>query len=185
EALATAGAFGCFGLDRREALWAVGALAHDRADQLPGTTPGAAAPALPAMTAVEQTFADLWATGVSPDSHPVQHVRDRLAEWGAVPAAQLRSIQDGRTVIVGGLVTHRQRPPTAGGVVFMNIEDETGMVNVICPPGVWERQRRIALESSALLIDGRLERGGGAINLLATRLAPLKVTGGTRSRDFR
>ncbi len=185
EALATAGAFQCFGLERREALWAVGALAADRAGQLPDTTPGTAAPGLPAMTPVEQTFADLWATGISPDSHPVQHVRDRLADWGAVPAAELRGIEDGRKVIIGGLVTHRQRPPTAGGVVFMNVEDETGMVNVICPPGVWDRQRRVALESSALLIDGKLERGDGAINLLATRLAPFKVSGGAKSRDFR
>ncbi|NED97457.1 error-prone DNA polymerase [Phytoactinopolyspora alkaliphila] len=185
ESLATAGAFGCFGLDRREALWAVGALVHDRSDQLPGTTPGSAPPALPKMTAVEQTFADLWATGVSPDSHPVQHVRELLDTWGAVRAGDLRHLGDGRRLMVGGLITHRQRPPTAGGVVFMNVEDESGMVNVICPPGVWQRQRKIALESTAVLVDGKLERSDGAINLLAIRLAPLKVTGSTGSRDFR
>ncbi|PSL06182.1 DnaE-like error-prone DNA polymerase [Haloactinopolyspora alba] len=185
EALATAGAFECFGLQRREALWAVGALAHDRPGQLPGTVPGAEAPDLPVMTPVEQTFADLWATGVSPDSHPVQHVRERLTGWGAVPAATLRDNEDGVRLVVGGLVTHRQRPPTAGGVVFMNLEDETGMINVICPPGVWQRQRRIALESSALLVQGKLERNDGAVNLLAARLAPFKVSGGVKSRDFR
>src|SRR5690625_2500015 len=74
EALATAGAFDCFGLERREALWTVGALSRHRSGQLPGTTPGVRAPELPAMTAVEQTFADLWATGVAADRHPVQHV---------------------------------------------------------------------------------------------------------------
>ncbi|AYY12325.1 error-prone DNA polymerase [Actinobacteria bacterium YIM 96077] len=185
ESLATAGAFDCFGLDRREALWAVGALAGSDEGQLPGTTPGSRAPALPRMTAVEQTFADLWATGVSPDSHPVQHVRDQLDEWNAVRADQLRDLDDGQRLLLGGLITHRQRPPTAGGVVFMNVEDETGMVNVICPPGVWQRQRRIALESTAVVVDGKLERADGAINLLAIRLAPLKVTGSTGSRDFR
>jgi error-prone DNA polymerase len=185
EALATAGAFGCFGLDRREALWAVGALASNRSDQLPGTTPGAVAPSLPQMTAVEQTFADLWATGVSPDSHPVQHVRDQLDEWGAVRAGSLRSFDDGQRLLIGGLITHRQRPPTAGGVVFMNVEDETGMVNVICPPGVWKRQRRIALDSTAVVVDGKLERADGAVNFYAIRLAPLRVTGSTGSRDFR
>ncbi|MGH8829270.1 MAG: OB-fold nucleic acid binding domain-containing protein, partial [Jiangellaceae bacterium] len=127
----------------------------------------------------------LWSTGVAPDSHPVQHIRSLLDQWGAVPAAGLRSTADGRRVLVGGLVTHRQRPPTAGGVVFLNVEDETGMVNVICPPGVWKRQRRIALDSAALLVDGRLERVDGAVNLLAHRLAALKVTGSVRSRDFR
>ncbi|NEE01053.1 error-prone DNA polymerase [Phytoactinopolyspora halotolerans] len=185
ESLATAGAFGCFGLDRREALWAVGALAHDKPGQLPGTMPGVQAPPLPQMTAVEQTFADLWATGVSPDSHPVQHVRQQLDEWKAVRASDLRELDDGKRLLVGGLITHRQRPPTAGGVVFMNVEDETGMVNVICPPGVWQRQRKVALESTAVVVDGKLERTDGAVNLLAIRLAPLKVTGSTGSRDFR
>ncbi|HEX5994558.1 MAG TPA: error-prone DNA polymerase [Jiangellales bacterium] len=185
EALATAGAFGCFGLDRREAMWAVGALAGTGPGQLTGTTPGTRAPKLPAMTPVEQTFADLWATGSSPDSHPVQHIRAELEDLGAVPASRLAGMKHGEQVMVGGLVTHRQRPPTANGTVFMNLEDETGMVNVICPRKCWERQRRIALDSSALLIDGRLERAEGAINLLVQRLRPLRVTGGIRSRDFR
>ncbi len=185
EALATAGAFGCFELERREALWAVGALAGTRPDQLPGTTPGSRAPALPAMTATEMTFADLWATGSSPDTHPVQHVRERLDNWGAVPAAALKDVANGERVLVGGLVTHRQRPPTAGGVVFMNVEDETGMVNVICPKRTWERQRRIALDSAALVVDGTLECQDGAINLLAHRLAPLRISGEVPSRNFR
>jgi error-prone DNA polymerase len=185
EALATAGAFGCFGLDRREAMWAVGALAGTGPGQLTGTTPGTNAPELPAMTPVEQTFADLWATGSSPDSHPVQHIRAELDELGAVPASRLAGMKHGEQVLVGGLVTHRQRPPTANGTVFMNLEDETGMVNVICPRKSWERQRRIALDSSALLIDGRLERAEGAINLLVQRLRPLRVSGSIRSRDFR
>ncbi len=135
---------------------------------------------------MEQTFADLWATGTSPTSHPVQHVRAQLDEWGAVAAGALATIEDGSRVLVGGLVTHRQRPPTAGGVVFINLEDETGMVNVVCPRQVWERQRRIALNSSALLVDGRLERHDGAINLVVLRLRPLRVVSGSaRSRDFR
>jgi error-prone DNA polymerase len=185
EALATAGAFGCLGLDRRKALWAVGAVADIRPDQLPGTTPGASAPDLPAMTPTETTFADLWATGSSPSSHPVQHVRSTLNVWGALPAAALATTDDGTRVLVGGLVTHRQRPPTAGGVVFMNLEDETGMVNVICPRQTWDRYRRVALESAALVIEGRLERQDGAINLLALRLAPLQISGNVKSRDFR
>ncbi|WP_456077696.1 helix-hairpin-helix domain-containing protein, partial [Jiangella rhizosphaerae] len=151
DALATAGAFACFGLDRRAALWKAGAVAHIRADQLPGTTPSdITPPPLPAMTAVEQTFADLWATGVSPDSHPVQHIRDHLTAAGATPAGDLPTLRAGQRVRVAGLVTHRQRPPTAGGVVFLNLEDETGMINVICPATIWERQRRIALSSNAL-----------------------------------
>jgi error-prone DNA polymerase len=185
QALATAGAFDSLGLDRREAMWAVGALAGVGPDQLPGVTPGSTAPSLPAMTPVEQTFADLWATGTSATSHPVQHVRPQLDEWGAVPAGRLSTIDDGTRILVGGLVTHRQRPPTAGGVVFMNLEDETGMINVVCPRQAWERQRKVALDSSALLVEGRLERADGAINLVVLRLKPLRVSGSVRSRDFR
>ncbi len=186
DALATAGGFDCFGLDRRAALWKVGAVAHIRADQLPGTTPSdITPPPLPQMTAVEQTFADLWATGVSPDSHPVQHIRDHLTAAGATRAGDLPTLRAGQRVRVGGLVTHRQRPPTAGGVVFINLEDETGMINIICPAKIWEKQRRIALDSNALLIDGVLERSDGATNVLAGRLRPLTVAGTGRSRDFR
>jgi error-prone DNA polymerase len=185
EGLATAGAFTCLGMDRREALWVIGALTKHSSDHLPGTAPGAAAPLLPAMTPVEQTFADLWATGVSPNSHPIQHLRDKLTAWGAVPADTLTNVNHGTYVLVGGLITHRQRPPTAGGVTFMTLEDETGMVNVICPHWVWQHHRRIALESQALLINGQLERADGATNLLATKLTAFKVNTHIRSRDFR
>src|SRR6266540_1922550 len=78
EALATAGAFGCFGLERREALWAAGAVAQARADRLPGAVVGAEAPQLPGMSPVELSAADLWATGLSTFSHPVEFLRERL-----------------------------------------------------------------------------------------------------------
>ena len=86
---------------------------------------------------------------------------------------------------MAGLVTHRQRPPTARGVVFLSLEDETGMVNVICPPQVWERHRRIATVAPALLVRGRVERTGGAVNLVADALRPLRVAAVVPSRDFR
>jgi error-prone DNA polymerase len=99
-------------------------------------------------------------------------------------------------VTVAGLVTHRQQPPTARGVVFISLEDETGMVNVICPPQVWARHRRMAVVAPALLIQGRVERtggpersegterNGGAVNLVAATLRPLQVAA-VPSRDFR
>ncbi len=184
EALATAGAFGCFGISRREALWAAGAAATIRAGQLPGTTPGLAAPPLPAMTAAEETFADLWATGTY-GTHPIEHIRPGLAERGVIEAAELRTARPGANVTVAGLVTHRQQPGTARGVVFLSLEDETGMVNIICPPAVWERHRRVALAASALVVLGRVERLDGAVSLLAIRLRRLRVVAAARSRDFR
>jgi error-prone DNA polymerase len=184
EALATAGAFGCFGIGRREALWAAGAAATIRAGQLPGTTPGLAAPPLPAMTAAEETFADLWATGTY-GTHPIEHIRPGLAEQGVIVAEALKTARSGSNVKVAGLVTHRQQPGTARGVVFLSLEDETGMVNIICPPAVWERCRRVALDASALVVFGRVERLDGACSLLAIRLHRLRVVAAARSRDFR
>jgi error-prone DNA polymerase len=184
EALATAGAFGCFGISRREALWAAGAAATIRSGQLPGTTPGLAAPLLPAMTAAEETFADLWATGTY-GTHPIEHIRPDLAEQGVIGAEALRAARPGANVTVAGLVTHRQQPGTARGVVFLSLEDETGMVNIICPPAVWERHRRLAMDASALVVFGRVERLDGAVSLLAIRLRRLRVVAAARSRDFR
>jgi error-prone DNA polymerase len=184
EALATAGAFGCFGISRREALWAAGAAATIRSGQLPGTTPGLAAPPLPAMSAAEETFADLWATGTY-GTHPIEHIRPGLAERGVIVASELRAARPGANVTVAGLVTHRQQPGTARGVVFLSLEDETGMVNIICPPAVWERHRRVALDASALVVLGRVERLDGAVSLLAHRLRRLRVVAAARSRDFR
>jgi error-prone DNA polymerase len=185
EALATAGAFGCFGLERREALWAAGAAASITGGQLPGTTIGLTAPALTPMTPAEVTFADMWSTGTYGATHPIEHIREGLAERGVTPAADLRDARDGATVTVGGLVTHRQQPGTARGVVFLSLEDETGMANVICPPDVWQRHRKIGVDASALLVSGRVERLDGAVSLLATSLRKLRVVAAARSRDFR
>ena len=186
EALATTGAFGCFGLSRRAALWAAGAAASLHEGQLPGTATGMTAPPLPAMTPTEETLADLWATGTY-GTHPVAHIRAALTARQVLPTAALKSesARAGARVAVAGLVTHRQRPPTARGVVFLSLEDETGMVNVICPPQVWERHQRMATAAPALLVQGLLERTGGAVNLVADALRPLRVAAAVPSRDFR
>ncbi|RKT57642.1 error-prone DNA polymerase [Saccharothrix australiensis] len=185
EALATAGAFGCFGLDRRSALWAAGAVAGMRPDRLPHTVVGTTAPTLPGMDEVELAVADVWALNLSPDSFPTQFVRDRLTALGALAAVDLASAPDGARVLVGGAVTHRQRPGTAGGVTFLNIEDETGMVNVVCTPGLWARYRKVARTSPALLVRGVLEKAEGVISIRADRLQALDLRVPSRSRDFR
>jgi error-prone DNA polymerase len=99
--------------------------------------------------------------------------------------AALKTTRPGSAVVVGGLVTHRQQPESARGVVFLNLEDETGMANVICPPQVWARYRRAGAASAALLVHARVERASGVVSLVATRLRPLEVTAAPRSRDFR
>jgi len=185
EALATAGAFGSLGTTRRAALWAAGAVAQARADRLPGMAVGAEAPRLPGMSPVELGAADLWATGLSADSHPVQFVREQLDVLGAVPADGLAAVAPGTRVLVGGVVTHRQRPATAGGTTFLNLEDETGLINVICSKGVWARYRRVGRAAAALLVRGRLESAEGVVNVIADQLRPLPLAAPTRSRDFR
>ncbi|WP_433529198.1 error-prone DNA polymerase [Micromonospora sp. CA-263727] len=185
EALATADAFACFGLTRRQALWAAGAAAQDRPGRLPGTVTGAAAPTLPGMEAVDRLVADVWATGLSPESHPARFVRPQLDALGAVPIDRLGRVEPGRRIRVGGIVTHRQRPATAGGVTFLNLEDETGMLNVTCSPGLWRRHRRVARTSAALVVRGRLERNEGVVNLVADRLDAIEPPVSPPSRDFR
>ncbi len=186
EALATAGAFDCFGVTRRSALWAAGALRDARADKLPGVVVGLDAPPLPGMTEVEEVAADLWATGMSAARHPTELVREELAARGVVTAGDLRELPDRSVVDIAGVVTHRQQPETAKGIVFVNLEDETGLVNVICTPDVWKRYRKAARTAPALEIRGVLERYQGVVNVLAQRIValPLSLDDRLRSRDF-
>jgi error-prone DNA polymerase len=184
EALATAGALGCFGITRREALWAAGAAASERLDRLPGVGSSSHVPSLPGMTELELTAADVWATGVSPGSHPVQFLRENLDAMGVVPANRLLSVPDGTRVLIAGAVTHRQRPATAQGVTFMNLEDETGMVNVMCSTGVWARHRKLAQTASALVIRGIVQNATGAVTVAADRMGPIDLRVKSKSRDF-
>ncbi|MCK5752032.1 MAG: error-prone DNA polymerase, partial [Mycobacterium sp.] len=185
EALATAGALGCFGITRREGLWAAGAAAAERPDRLPGVGSSAQIPSLPGMTELELAVSDVWATGVSPDSYPTQFLRENLDEMGVVPADRLLGVPDGSRVLIAGAVTHRQRPATAQGVTFLNLEDETGMVNVLCSPGVWSRHRRLAQSASALVVRGIVQNATGAVTVVADRMGPLSMRVASKSRDFR
>jgi error-prone DNA polymerase len=185
EALATAGALGCFGVSRREALWAAGAAATQRPDRLPGVGSSSHIPALPGMSDLELAAADVWATGISPDSYPTQFLREDLDAIGVVPAEKLLSVPDGDRVLIAGAVTHRQRPGTARGVTFLNLEDETGMVNVLCTPGVWARHRKLANTARALLVRGQVQNASGAVTVVAERFGRISLSVGSKSRDFR
>ncbi|UQX90279.1 error-prone DNA polymerase [Jatrophihabitans telluris] len=186
EALATAGAFECFGTERRQALWAAGAAADFRPGQLDlHLASEQQVPPLPSMTEPEQLMADLWATGITRDRYPTALIRDRLTALGVVATDRLRHLPDRTRLTVAGIVTHRQRPATARGVTFINLEDEFGMLNVICDPVVWQRHRRIARESGGLIIRGMLERVDGVVNVSAERIDKLDLGLRTRSRDFR
>jgi len=139
------------------------------------------------MSQFEITAADMWATGISPDTHPVSYLRAHLTKQGAITTAALAAAADGDRVWVGGAVTHRQRPATAGGVTFLNLEDETGMANVVVSQGLWQRQRDVARNSKALLIRGRVQAVDGVVTLVADRLVPIDLNAvlAGPSRDFR
>ncbi len=185
EALATSGALDTLSKDRRSALWAAGAAAGERAGTLPGTMVGLDAPALPGMSEIELTVADIWATGISPQAYPTEFSRDALTAMGVVTARDLGVMEHGTRVLVAGMVTHRQRPATASGIIFINLEDESGMINVVCSTGFWSKYRKVARGSPSLLVRGMLERQGAAFSVLAERIAPLPLVASTPSRDFR
>jgi error-prone DNA polymerase len=186
EALAAAGAFESLGLTMREALWAAGDAAKDREEFLAGSMVTVQPPLFSMPSTSEILASDLWATGISPDDHPLRYLRDALRQRGALRSDDLKTAESGRRIEVGGVVTHRQRPATASGITFMNLEDESGLVNVICSVGVWNRYRRIARDSPALIVRGILERSPeGVTNLLADRLEALPMSTRSASRDFR
>ena len=186
EVLAAAGAFDSFGLSGREALWSAGNAAQDRPEYLPDSYVAVQPPLFSMPLELDQLISDLWATGISPTDHPIRHARADLDRRGVFSSAQLATAEAGRRIEVGGVVTHRQRPATASGITFLNLEDETGLVNVICSVGVWNRYRRVAREAPAMIVRGILERSPeGVANILADRLEILPISPRTASRDFR
>lgn len=186
EALATAGAFDCLGISRREALWLAGNAALDRPEFLPGTVMAVQPPLFTDPTSYETLASDLWATGVSTTDHPMTHFRAQLDARGVLTSRELRNHENERRVYVAGLVTHRQRPATASGITFINLEDEAGLTNVICSVGVWQKYRAIVRDSPALIARGILERSPeGVTNLIADAFEDLRVGLQHNSRDFR
>lgn len=185
EALATAGAFTeSFGDDRRHALWEAGAYGNST-HQLQGIMGMNSRPTLPGMEPVEEAIADLWATGISPDGHPTVFLREELHRKGVVTAEDLVAVAHQARVLVAGIVTHRQRPMSARGATFISLEDETGLINVVCSKGCWARHRAVARDASALLVRGRVECANGVINIVAESISPLFVPVSVPSRDFR
>jgi error-prone DNA polymerase len=186
EALATAGAFESLGHSRREAIWLSGSAAQDRPEFLPDSLVAVQPPLFTDPTSYELLASDLWATGLSTDDHPLTHFRSALDARGVLTSRELHTAETDRRIEVAGLVTHRQRPATASGITFLNLEDEHGLMNIICSVGVWNRYRRIARESSALIVRGMLERSvEGVTNVVADAFTDLRVGVSHASRDFR
>jgi len=184
ERLADADAFRSIGLDRREALWAVrdlGGYAGGQKGRAPAVLPLFAAigeeglqreeeMSLPAMPPGEHVVFDYATLRLSLKAHPVSFLRNRFAANGVVPNAQLKEVEAGKRVTLAGLVLVRQRPGTASGVIFATLEDETGIVNVIIWPKLYEKRRRIVLTSRLLFVRGRVQKEGIVIHVVADDL---------------
>jgi error-prone DNA polymerase len=196
RALARADAFNSMNLPRQQALWAVQSISdepmplfeHARQDpadpDLEGPVP------LPVVAPIDQTIDDYQATGLSLKAHPLSFLRDKLKAARAITCEQLtdpRRCPDKHPVKVAGLTLCRQRPSTASGIVFITLEDESGVCNLIVPPKVYQRYRREARHSAVMLASGRVERQGQVVHVKVKRLASLDgalARVAQRSRDF-
>jgi len=184
EALAAAGALDGFGASRRALAWSAGAAAQALPGRLPGVVTGLVAPPLPVPSELERLADDLWSMGLTTEATAMALVRESLNERGITRASALAAVEGSR-VSVAGVVTHRQHPETANGAVFVNLEDETGHVNVIFSKGAWARWSSVADHTPALVIRGSLERGQGIVTLVAESVAALELGATTPSRDWR
>ncbi len=178
ELLAEADAFRSLGMDRREGLWRVKALApevkaNEEGSLLAGLGLEEDPAPLPRMRLPAHVAEDYRTTGLSLKAHPCRFFRPLLTRLGAVPTAQLKSMKDGARVTIGGLVLIRQRPGTAKGVVFATLEDETGVANAVVWRDVFTPNRRTVMTSSFLVVSGKLQRASDVIHVVAERFIDL------------
>lgn len=191
--LADAGALESLSGDRRAAYWQslsreksnheTPLFAHavvDRDEEIPD--------ALRPMSPLEEVYADYLRTGLSLKGHPMQFFRSRLQAKRVTTAVELQTTRHGRFVRVAGLILLRQRPGTAKGITFVTMEDETGSINLVLKPEVWQEHYLLCKQSNAWLVHGVLENREGVIHVLVARIEDLQSVVGNidlRSRDFK
>jgi error-prone DNA polymerase len=178
----------CRGADvahRRDALWQVERAVRwsgrllDELPEIDGESP------LAAMTDEERLVADFRTTGLTVGPHPMQYRREEMKRMGIYSAADLHRIPDGRRIRIGGCVIARQRPGTAKGMMFMSLEDETGITNAIFAPDLLQKNRVMLISERFLMIEGILQNQDNVIHIRAERISPLSVTKAeTVSHDF-
>ena len=178
ETLARADAFRSMGLDRRAALWAMKGMKDNALPlfaALDGPIAEEPAVTLPTMPIGEHVAEDYGTTGLSLKRHPLALLRERVAARGIQPCRALSDIRDGRRIMVAGLVITRQRPGTASGVVFVTLEDETGIANLVVWSTVFEKYRRVVMTSRLLAVRGLVQKEGLVIHVVAEELIDLSA----------
>ena len=193
ERLAEADAFRGVGLDRRQALWQVRALADTvlplfaAADAGCRPRPEIVEPPveLAPMRDGGEVVEDYLSTGLSLRRHPVAFLRDDLRRRGMVACADLLHLRDGRRVVVPGIVLVRQKPGSAKGIMFITVEDETGVANLVLWPDRYAAQRSLVLSASMLACHGRVQREGEVVHVVADWLEDLtELLRGVGGRDW-
>ena len=185
DALAYAGAFAAFGLTRRDALWNAAAVERDPSSLLTRARPKAVKAPLPEMTPIEQTLADYAATSLTTGPHPMSYLRGGLDAQRVVSAAELEHQRHGSIVKTAGVVIVRQRPGTARGFLFITLEDETGISNLIVTPDLFQANRLLLISAKILLAEGVLQKADGVTAIRARKFAEIKLPGATPpSHDF-
>lgn len=185
-ALARAGAFDSLASDRRRALWEVLRLTRPRAGPLDVAAPDPHPVPIEAPSDAQRALDDYATLAGSPDLHPIAFLADRRRAAKMPTIAELKTRPTGRVRIVG-LVIARQRPETAKGFVFLAIEDETGIANVVVRPDVFDRQADVIAESPVLYVEGELERKHDVVNVIGRVFKPVRRVPGAedvKSHDF-
>jgi error-prone DNA polymerase len=193
--LAEAGALASLDPERRSAVWKTLAIAGGspsvsgagaERDLFAGVAPPEPEVALPPTSAAEEIAADYASIGLSTRGHPMAVLRPALGGGTVRTAREISRLRDRERVELAGMVIVRQRPETAKGIVFVSLEDETGIANLVVMPDVYERYRALVRGSPFLLVRGRMERSGQVVNVRAESFAPLALAPavGHRSHDF-
>ncbi|MEE8471456.1 MAG: error-prone DNA polymerase, partial [Dehalococcoidia bacterium] len=173
ENLILVGAFDYLGVPKRRLLWELGLLVHQSPDMLALDFPEHQV-SLPAMTRREHIAADYRVQGLSANHHPMETFRQRVSQYGILCSSEIAARHNGEKVNVAGCVVCRQQPVTAKGVVFITLEDEHGLVNVILRPQIYEKYRQIARMEPFIVVEGVLQEKDGIINIVAHKLVPLR-----------
>jgi error-prone DNA polymerase len=169
EKLADADAFRSMGLDRRHALWQVSALADKPVALFEGKPEPETQVTLPLMKLSEHVVQDYATTGLSLKKHPVALVREKLNLFNAVPMSRLKELKDGDSVKVAGLITVRQRPGTAKGILFITLEDESGNANLVVWQKLFDTYRKEIIQSRLLMVEGKVQIEGEVIHVVVRR----------------
>ncbi len=184
EALAAVGGLASFGLTRRAALWQVARLARPAGPLLDQLSDAAPSP-LPEMSSLEETLADYHGASITLGPHPIAYLRAGLKQRGVTAAADLPRLQHGARVTTAGSIIVRQRPGTAKGLLFMTLEDETGMCQAIITPDLLEEHRKLLVGATGLAVEGVLQKRDGSLSVKAERFWALDDLAKTPSHDFR